>query len=459
MSEKEVVTEKAPEAAKQNCVSQKQQPEFSLTAGSPVGRILFMQRTIGNQAVGRFVKSGALQGKFRIGKADDIYEKEADIAAKQVMSDINMPDGLSPQVHKDLAGPPSLQRACNCGGSGLDENQEVRRSPALSLSAVEDSVVARVIDPNDIADSQPVEEIFGAVEKTDEKMAQRKAADGAFPQATTPALSQSIDGACRSGGQPLPSESQQFMERRFGHNFGAVRIHADQIAGDLAHQLQARAFTTGNHVFFAPGEFQPDRTSGKYLLAHELAHVVQQSKGSGDVDRKIQRTGNGGLNCPPYANYDGSRDLSTYNCAGLAHRTYDFKSLANTKTALSKGSSVASGTPCEYAGVVKHWLWEYDIRLEDSDGKVVVSTWQDFHTVGGPTAGDPLAKDSDEYYTKNGKRKVYGPGTAPSFKPVARDQALKNEPAETPMVDDKGRPLFKVRSNIKETCYCLPCPK
>ncbi|MCZ7381173.1 MAG: hypothetical protein O8C64_06350 [Candidatus Methanoperedens sp.] len=107
-----------------------------------------MQRTIGNQAVGRFVKSGALQGKFRIGKADDIYEKEADIAAKQVMSDINMPDGLSPQVHKDLAGPPSLQRACNCGGSGLDENQEVRRSPALSLSAVEDSVVARVIDPN-----------------------------------------------------------------------------------------------------------------------------------------------------------------------------------------------------------------------------------------------------------------------------------------------------------------------
>jgi hypothetical protein len=458
MSEKEAVTEKAQETAKQNCVSQKQQPEFSLTA--PVGRIQFMQRTIGNQAVGRFIKSGALQGKFRIGKADDIYEKEADTAAKQVMSDINMPDGLSSQVpdrHKYMAGPPALQRACNCGGQfRLDENQEVRRLP-MSFSTNDDSVVARVIDPNDLADSRPVEESSGVIEKTDEEMAQRKAANGEFPQATTPDLSQSIDGACRSGGHPLPSESQQFMETRFGHSFGAVRIHADQIAGDMAHRLQARAFTTGNHVFFAPGEFQPDRTSGKYLLAHELAHVVQQS--SGGMYRNIQRSGNGGLNCPPYASYDGSRDLSSYNCAGLAHRTYDFKSLTNTKTALANGSSVACGTPCNHVGVVKHWLWEYDIRMEDSDGKEVAPTWQDFHTVGGPTDGDPVAKDSDEYYTKNGRRKVYGPGTAPSFKPVARDQALKNEPAETPMVDEKGRPLYKVRSNIKETCYCLPCPK
>ncbi len=416
-----------------------------------------MQRTIGNQAVGRFIKSGALQGKFRIGKADDIYEKEADIAAKQVMSDINMPDGLSPQVHKDLAGQPALKRSCNCGGqSRSDENQEVRRLPALSLSPIEDSIVARAIDPNDLADSQPVEEILGAV--------QRKATYGALPQAATqptaaPDLSQSIDGVCRSSGQPLPSESRQFMERRFGHSFGAVRIHADQIAGDLAHQLQARAFTTGNHVFFAPGEFQPDRTSGKHLLAHELAHVVQQSKGKSGVYRRIQRTGNGGMNCPPYASYDGSRDLSTYNCAGLAHRNYDFKSLANTKIALTKGSNVACGTPCDHVGVVKHWLWEYDIRMEDSDGKVVASTWQDFHTVGGPTDGDPVAKDSDEFYTKNGARKVYGPGTAPSFKPVPKDQALKNEPAETPIVDEKGKPIYKVRSNIKESCYCLPCPK
>ena len=112
MSEKEALTEKEPEAAKQNCVSKKQQPEFS---GSPVGRILCMPRTIGNQAVGKIIKSGALKGgKFRIGKADDIYEKEADLAAKHVMSD--NPDGLS---HKDLAGPPALQRSCNCGGKSL----------------------------------------------------------------------------------------------------------------------------------------------------------------------------------------------------------------------------------------------------------------------------------------------------------------------------------------------------
>jgi hypothetical protein len=446
-----------------------------------------LQRAIGNQAtlrllqanpesldVSRYVSSSripvyskasmAIQPKLTISTPGDYSEREADKAAEEVM---RMPDGLSSQVpdlHEGLAGPPALYRACSCGGqSGSGENEEVRRSPDMSLSTVEDSVVARAIDPNDLADSRPPEEIPGAVEKADEEttqpsMVQPKFAGGVAPETATD-LAQSIDGACRNGGQPLAPAARQFMEPRFGYNFGGVRIHTDPTAGNLVRQVQARAFATRNHIFFAPGEFQPEQTNGKRLLAHELAHVVQQSEGSGGVDRKIQRLGNGGLNCPPYASYNKSVDLRAYNCAGLAHRTYDFKSLQDTKAALSKGTSVAGGTPCDHVGVVKHWLWEYDIRLEDSAGKVVAPTWQDFHTVGGPTDGDPVAKDSDEYYTKNGKRKVYGPGAGPSFKPVAKDQALANDPSETPMVDDKGQPIYKVRTNIVESCYCLPCPK
>ena len=411
-----------------------------------------------------------IQPKLKISMPGDPGEQEADRVADEVM---RMPESQSsprPYRHEGFAGPLAVQRACSCGGqSSSDENEHVNRSPALSLSPVEGGALVRMIDPKDIPDSQPVEETTAAAEAeaTKETPAatetiQTKAAGGTASRAagqttTSPTLTESIGSACRSGGQFLPVQARQFMEPRFGLNFADVRIHADSVAGDLAYRVQARAFATGNHVFFAPGEFQPERTTGRQLLAHELAHVVQQSKGSSGGDRLIQCLGVGGLNCPPYASYDKTVDLKNYNCAGLAHRTYDFKSLTDTKAALVKGSTVAAGTPCDHVGVVKHWLWEYDIRMEDSSGNVLVPTWQDFHTVGGPTDGDPLPKDSDEYFTKNGARKVYGPGTAPSFKPVPKDQALTNDPSETPIYD-KGLPVYKVRSNIKESCYCLPCP-
>jgi hypothetical protein len=65
------------------------------------------------------------------------------------------------------------------------------------------------------------------------------------------------------------------MERRFGEDFRAVRIHADERADQLARSVGARAFTVGNDVVFARGEYEPG-TGGNRLLAHELAHVVQQ---------------------------------------------------------------------------------------------------------------------------------------------------------------------------------------
>lgn len=101
-------------------------------------------------------------------------------------------------------------------------------------------------------------------------------------------LAASIGDACRRGGQPLPSDPRDFMEARFGSDFSMVRVHADPSAGELARHLQARAFTTGNHVFFAAGEFQPDREPGRHLLAHELTHVVQQR---GAADRRGNPTG------------------------------------------------------------------------------------------------------------------------------------------------------------------------
>jgi hypothetical protein len=77
-------------------------------------------------------------------------------------------------------------------------------------------------------------------------------------------------------GEALPEQVLAFMEPRFGQDFGAVRVHRDARANELAEGLQAKAFTVGNAVFFRQGEFAPETAQGQRLIAHELAHVVQQ---------------------------------------------------------------------------------------------------------------------------------------------------------------------------------------
>jgi Domain of unknown function (DUF4157) len=81
----------------------------------------------------------------------------------------------------------------------------------------------------------------------------------------------------RSVGQPLDNATRMFMEPRFGHHFSDVRVHTDAQAGESARQLNALAYTVGRDVVFAPEEYAPHTASGRRLLAHELAHTIQQS--------------------------------------------------------------------------------------------------------------------------------------------------------------------------------------
>lgn len=94
----------------------------------------------------------------------------------------------------------------------------------------------------------------------------------------------------KSGGEHLPGEVRTFMERRLGHDFENVRIHADGRAAASARSLGARAYTAGNHVVFGAGEYAPGSRPGRALLAHELAHVVQQARRGGTASElPIQR--------------------------------------------------------------------------------------------------------------------------------------------------------------------------
>ncbi len=94
--------------------------------------------------------------------------------------------------------------------------------------------------------------------------------------------SQSMDhvrSAIKSGGRPLDLKTRNFFEPRFGYDLGGVRIHTDSWAGESASRIDARAYTIGNDIVLGDGEYSQSE-SGRQLLAHELAHVIQNSTGT-----------------------------------------------------------------------------------------------------------------------------------------------------------------------------------
>lgn len=84
----------------------------------------------------------------------------------------------------------------------------------------------------------------------------------------------------RGRGQPLPESVRNFFEPRFSHDFSHVKIHNGPEVAGLARAVNARAFTSGRDIVFGTGQYAPEGTEGKKMMAHELVHVVQQDKKS-----------------------------------------------------------------------------------------------------------------------------------------------------------------------------------
>lgn len=82
-----------------------------------------------------------------------------------------------------------------------------------------------------------------------------------------------------SPGQPLDSDTRTMMGLRLGHDFSTVRVHTDNAAARSAAAIGANAYTAGNHIVFGAGQFAPAQPAGQHTVAHELAHVIQQSNG------------------------------------------------------------------------------------------------------------------------------------------------------------------------------------
>jgi hypothetical protein len=105
-------------------------------------------------------------------------------------------------------------------------------------------------------------------------------------------LGDDADSGIRSAkgrGRPLDPGTQEQMEGAFGADFGRIRLHTDPNADQLSRSLSADAFTTGADIFFRSGVYDPTTATGTKVLAHELAHTVQQGAASPVVNR-IQRS-------------------------------------------------------------------------------------------------------------------------------------------------------------------------
>lgn len=188
-----------------------------------------------------------------------------------------------------------LQRKCACGthtpGGGRCESCAKRPSPLqtkLTVGAIDDP---HEREANRVADQVTSPGPPGVVDirRFGNAFAPR-------PDAAPPG----VDRALAAPGAPLDRTVRHDMERQFGHDFSSVRVHSDAAS---AQQLNARAFTIGNHIVFDTGQLAPGTREGRHLLAHELTHVLQQSGAAPAprVQRDVYRdtTGVGGPGHPP----------------------------------------------------------------------------------------------------------------------------------------------------------------
>jgi Domain of unknown function (DUF4157) len=116
---------------------------------------------------------------------------------------------------------------------------------------------------------------------------QRSRNGGAAPTAVPPI----VHDVLRAPGQPLDLASRRFFEPRFARDFSSVRVHSDPPAAASARAVNALAYTVGNNIVFANGQYSPRTPAGRHLLAHELVHTVQQQRASPTLSRAPDNNG------------------------------------------------------------------------------------------------------------------------------------------------------------------------
>lgn len=257
--------------------------------------VAYLQRALGNQALASLAAGHAagqatvIQAKLTVGPVGDAYEQEADQVAKDVVQQLGSASSQEtaqrqPILEEDEALQMKPQSSALQREAFLEDEEELQLKKAavqreeflddeeeLQMKPLRDSVT-----DSPVADGVQRQESM--LEDEEELMmkpvVQRAAgAEGGL-------VDDDVESAIqrnRGGGQVLGDGVRGSMEQAFGADFGGVKIHTSGEADTLNQSLQARAFTTGQDIFFRQGEYNPGSTQGQELLAHELTHVVQQN--------------------------------------------------------------------------------------------------------------------------------------------------------------------------------------
>jgi Domain of unknown function (DUF4157) len=387
--------------------------------------------------------------KLTVGQPNDRFEREADDAAERVL---RMPDpraAVSPPTDR-VAGS-ALQRKC----AECETEQVQRRSEGTPAGGIA---------------APPI-----------------------------------VHDVLRSSGQPLDAATRAFMEPRFAYDFGHVRVHTDARAAESARAVSALAYTAGSHIVLASDSHAGGEGPARRLLAHELAHVIQQDGGM-TAAPPLQRqhvTDTGWRYTPPATvtrsvveiqgivgvtpdgiygpntrnavnryqtvlqtagHYTGSIDgkwgdltdvahvafaltrpsRADYNCSGFAFKRFTWIDMVPTTTILSGMTALSSCSDACSAWQHKFFYWEVDVRVRNTATGALSASHRDFHIVGGQTDG--TGQGPTTVMSKNGERPVVGPAAPTTFEPVS-GQAL----------DQDNNPVANfewVISGTAESCYC-----
>ncbi|MBP7070300.1 MAG: DUF4157 domain-containing protein [Methanothrix sp.] len=269
---------------------------------------------MGNQAVQRMLQTRIIQAKLAVSEPGDRYEQEADRVADQVM---RMPephlqrqvepeeeeekvqtklirDQITPLVQRQAESEeedeekvqtklisdqftPLIQRQ-------VEPEEEEEKVQTKLIGDQFTPLIQRQIEPEEEDEEKIQAKLFSGQtslqiqrDAIPEKYIQRKRMSR--PVQDSGANSERKIQSLKGRGQLLPESINAFFRPRLGYDFSKVRIHSGASATEAALAVNARAFTVGQDIVFAPGQYAPGTFAGRRLLAHELTHVIQQNKG------------------------------------------------------------------------------------------------------------------------------------------------------------------------------------
>lgn len=242
---------------------------------------------------GSFIKP-TVQQKLKIGESNDKYEQEADRVADKVVNQssgdaVQTKEGEEEIQKKPIASEvtPYVQKMESPEEEPVqkmtEEEPVQKQEEEEAVQNKEEEEAVQKQEEEEAVQSKEEEEEAVQSKEEEEEAVQTKAQ--ARPNVSTPSLESRLNNSSGRG-KKLTGKTKNEMESGFGSDFSNVNIHTDQNAAQMSQELGAKAFAHGNDIYFNKGQYNPESSEGKHLLAHELTHTIQQK---GMVQKKVQR--------------------------------------------------------------------------------------------------------------------------------------------------------------------------